>query len=228
LIGGIVDAFRMPVWVVGPSMAGFGSLARDSGVSFGVAAVSTASVWGLPGQVAFVELFAVGAPVLAIIVASSMANMRFLPMSISMLPLLRSDKGAWRWRYLLVALMSVNTWALTLRHGPEMEEAHRGSYFTGLSTICVVVGVVATGIGYYLAGTLPFYITVTLIFLNIMYFTFMFAGVRQRNCLLALIIGAVLGPLFHLISPEWGLPFCGVIAGTAGFYIDKRMGVRLG
>jgi predicted branched-subunit amino acid permease len=214
----------MPVWVVSAAMLGFGSLARDSGVSFGVAVVSTATVWGLPGQIAFVELFAVGAPVLAIVLASSMANMRFLPMSISMLPLFRVDKGAWRWRYLLVAMMSVNTWALTLRHGPEMAEQHRAPYFIGLSTTCITVGVLATGLGYYLAGAMPFYVTVSLIFLNLMYFTYMFAGVRQRNCILALIIGAALGPLFHLISPDWGLPFCGVIAGTAAFFIDQRMG----
>ena len=41
---------------------------------------------------------------------------------------------------------------------------------------------------------------------------------------MALMIGAALGPLFHLISPEWGLPFCGVIAGTAAFFIDQRLG----
>lgn len=222
--GGVAAAFRMPVWVVSASMMGFGSLARDSGVSFGVAVVSTATIWGLPGQIAFVEMFAVGAPVLAIVVASSMANMRFLPMSISMLPLFRADKAAWRWRYLFVAMMSVNTWAMTLRFAPGMPEQHRAPYYTGLSTTCMIVGVLSTGLGYYLAGTFPFYITVSLIFLNIMYFTFLFASVRQRNCLLALMIGAALGPLFHLISPEWGLPFCGVIAGTAAFFIDQRLG----
>ena len=167
--GGVAAAFRMPVWVVSASMMGFGSLARDSGVSFGVAVVSTATVWGLPGQIAFVE-------------------------------------------------------AMTLRFAPGMPEQHRAPYYTGLSTTCMIVGVLSTGLGYYLAGTFPFYITVSLIFLNIMYFTFLFASVRQRNCLLALMIGAALGPLFHLISPEWGLPFCGVIAGTAAFFIDQRLG----
>ena len=214
----------MPVFVVGASMLGFGSLARDSGVSFGVSVVSTAVIWGLPGQVAFVELFAVGAPVLALVVASSMANMRFLPMSISLMPLFRSDPGAWRWRYLLVAMMSVNTWALTLRHAPELAERQRAPYFIGLSVICMTTGIGATALGYHLAGMLPFYITVSLIYLNMMYFTFLFAAVQQRNCLLALGIGAVLGPLFHLISPDWGLPFCGVMAGTAAFLMDRRMG----
>ncbi len=218
------DAFRMPVYVVGACMLGFGSLARDSGLSFGVSVVSTATVWGLPGQVAFAEMFAVGAPVLAIALASSMANLRFLPMSISMMPLFRADRGGWRWRYLLVAMMSVNTWALTLRHGPQMAEDQRVPYFTGLSVTCMTTGVLATALGYHLAGTLPFYVTVSLIFLNPMYFIFLFSSIRQRSCILAMMIGAVLGPVFHLISPDWGLPFVGVIAGSAAYLLNKRMG----
>jgi len=214
----------MPVYVVTGSMMGFGSLARDSGVSLGVSVASTATVWGLPGQIAFVELFAVGAPVLAIVVASSMANMRFLPMSISLFPLFRRDASAWRWRYGLVAMMSVNTWALTLRFAPAMPDHERVPYFFGLSSFCMLVGVVATGLGYHLAGVLPLYITVSLIFLNMMYFTYLFAEVRQRNCVIALLMGAVLGPLFHLVSPEWGLPFCGVVAGTGGFLLDRGFG----
>lgn len=214
----------MPVFVVGASMLGFGSLARDSGFGFGVTVISTATVWGLPGQVAFAEMFAIGAPVLAIVLASSMANLRFLPMSLSLMPLFRDDPAAWRWRYLLVAMMSVNTWALTLRRGPSLADNHRGPYFTGLSITCMTVGVISTALGYLLAGTLPFFITVSLIFLNPIYFVFLFSSVRQRNCILALLIGAVLGPLFHLVSPNWGLPFCGVMAGTAAYFMDRRMG----
>ncbi len=205
------------------SMMGFGSLARESGLSFGVSVISTVTVWGLPGQVAFAELFAVGAPVLAIMVASSMANLRFLPMSLSLLALFRADGRAWRWRYLLVALMSINTWTLTLRHGPAMPVDQRLPYYMGLCITCMTGGLIGTSLGYYLAVSFPFYIIVSLIYLNPVYFIFLFSGVRHRNCLLALMIGALLGPLFHLISPDWGLPFCGVIAGSAAYWIDKRM-----
>jgi len=214
----------MPVWVVSASMIGFGSLSQDIGITFGVAVASTATVWGLPGQVAFVELFAVGAPVLAIALASSMANLRFLPMSLSMMPLFRADPGIWRWRYFLVAMMSVNTWALTLRRAPELGDRQRGPYYIGLGAVSMTSGVIGTAVGYHLAGTLPFYITVSLIFLNPMYFIFLFSSVRQRNCILALMIGTVLGPVFHLLSPDWGLPFVGFIAGTAAFFLDKKMG----
>ena len=216
----------MPVWVVSASMIGFGSLCQDIGIPFGVSVVSTATVWGLPGQVAFVELFAVGAPVLAIALASSMANLRFLPMSLSLMPLFRNDAATWRWRYVLVAMMSVNTWALTLRRAPELGEFQRGPYYTGLCAVCMTSGVIGTALGYHMAQALPFYVTVSLIFLNPMYFIFMFSSIRQRNCIIAIMFGAVLGPLFHLLSPDWGLPFVGVIAGTAAFFLDKKIEAR--
>jgi predicted branched-subunit amino acid permease len=221
--GGIVEALRLPVFVVGASMLGWGSLARDSGWTMGVAVTSTATMWGLPGQVAAAELYAVGAPLLAIALASSMANLRFFPMTLSLLPLFRADAAAWRWRYVFVAMMSVNTWAVTLRYGPALPLDHRGPYYTGLSITCIAAGMIATALGYHLAGTLPFFVTVSLIFLNPIYFVFLFAGVRARNGILALLIGAALGPITHWISPEWGLPFCGVIAGTAAFYLDRGL-----
>ena len=213
----------MPFFMILASMMGYGSLARDSGLSFAVSVVSTASVWGLPGQVAFAELFAVGAPVIAIILASSMANLRFLPMSISLLPLFKSNKRAWQWRFILVFLMSINTWALTLRHGPAMPQNLRLPYYLGLCIICMSGGLAGTALGYHLATAFPFYITVSLIYLNPVYFVFLFSAVRYRNCILSLLFGALLGPLFHLISPDWGLPFCGLVAGSAGYWIDRRM-----
>ncbi len=222
-ISGAKDGLGMPVFVIGSSMVGFGALGRDSGFGWGLTVISTITVWGLPGQVAFAELFAVGAPVLAIMLASSMANLRFLPMSLSMMPLFRDDRAAWRWRYLLVAMMSVNTRALTVRRGTSLPADQRVPYFIGLSAACMTAGVAGTALGFHLAGTLPISITVSLIFLNPVYFVFLFAGVRHRKFVLALIIGAVLGPLVHRVSSDWGLVFCGVIAGTAAYWMVRRI-----
>ena len=214
----------MPVFVIAASMVGFGSMARDSGFSFGVSVVSTATVWGLPGQLAFAEMSAIGAPVLAIALASSMANLRFLPMTLSLMPLFRGDRTAWRWRYLMVAFVSVNTWAVTLIRAPSLPHDQRLAYFMGLSTACMSAGVAGTALGYLLAGALPFFITVSLIFLNPLYFVFLLAGVRERGAIMALGIGALLGPLVHQITPDWGLVLCGLIAGSAAYWLNRRIG----
>jgi hypothetical protein len=43
---------------------------------------------------------------------------------------------------------------------------------------------------------------------------------------LALTCGAIAGPLFHLLTPEWSVIFAGVVGGTLAFGLNKLIGVR--
>ena len=88
---GIRDAIGMPLLVLLCSMTAFGSLAREGGLTLDIALASTIGVWALPGQIVFVELHATGSEVAALVLAVSLANARFLPMVMSLLPLLRVD-----------------------------------------------------------------------------------------------------------------------------------------
>lgn len=218
---GLREGFGMPAFVLFASMTGFGSLAHESELSIGVAVASSLLIWGLPGQVAMAELYAVGAPLLAIVVAVSMANMRFLPMAFPLVPQFRGNRLGWKWRYVLIHFMSINTWAAALRRSPALKPEQCAPYFLGFSLVCISSGALGTFTGFHISGSVPLYITVSLIFLNPAYFAYMFSTVRQRNCILALIAGVFLGPVFYLISPNWGLPICGLIAGTIGFVLDK-------
>ncbi len=99
---GFIDGFSLPAFMVAASMIGYGALVQSAGLSLGLAIVSTLGIWGLPGQVAFIEYMLLGAPVLSMLIAVSMANMRFLPMSLSLVPLFRRSESGWRLRYLWV------------------------------------------------------------------------------------------------------------------------------
>ena len=221
---GVREALQLPALVLFAGMTGFGSLALESGLTLAVAIASSIGIWGLPGQVAMAELYAVGVPAFAIILAVSMANMRFLPMTLPMVPLLRGNPTGWKWRYLIIHFMSINTWAAALRQGPLLKPALLTPYYLGFSFICITSGALGTVTGFLLAGILPFYITVALVFLNPAYFAFLFSGIRQRNCIFAMGIGAILGPLLYIVTPEWGLPVCGILAGLLGYYLDKVIG----
>ena len=93
---GIAEGLSMPFWMVLGSMIGFGSMARDAGLSIEIAIGSSLGIWGLPGQVAMVELMAVGLPVLSIVIASSLANMRFMPMTVVVMPLFKGNWSAYK------------------------------------------------------------------------------------------------------------------------------------
>jgi len=63
-----------------------------------------------------------------------------------------------------------------------------------------------------------------LVFLNPAYFVFVFSSVRQRNCIIAVVLGAFTGPLLHQVTPDWSVPLTGLIAGTAAFFLNQWTG----
>lgn len=220
-ISGLIAALTMPFWMVFASMTGFGSMVRTAGLNLDIGIGSTIGIWGLPGQVAMLELFAIGAPLLAIITASSMANLRFMPMSVVMMPMFRGDRRAHRWRYVMGQVMSINIWTVAMSRCPEMPLMERFPFYMGVSLACMTGGVLGVTAGFVLAGTMPLYVTLSLVFLNPAYFVFVFSSVRARNCIIAVIIGAITGPLIHQIAPNWGVPITGLVAGTAAFFLDR-------
>ncbi len=220
---GLIDAVGLPALVVLGSMIGFGSLARESGFALWLAVATTGAVWSLPGQMAMAELYSVGASAAAIAVAVSVANLRFLPMALAMLPVFRQGVRHQGWNYILVLLLSVNTWTGAMRRCPHLPHDQRAPYYLGFSTVCMGAGLVGTAAGFVLAGVLPRTVTLGLVFLNPIYFALVFADVRQRSGVLALAAGAVIGPLVHLLSPVWGLVVTGVVAGTAAYLLDEAL-----
>ena len=213
----VIDALAMPSIVLFASMAGFGSLCRDSGLGLGIALGATFGIWGLPGQIALAELYAAGADTVALVMAVSMANARFLPMAVSFVPLLRVGLGRHGWLYALVQLMSINTWAAGLREFPGLPGPLRRLYYTVFAGLCMSAALAGTAAGYYATGSLPRPVTLGLVFMNPLFFALLFAGTRNRLMVLALIAGALVGPPLHLLSPDWGVLAAGLIAGSAAF-----------
>ena len=63
-----------------------------------------------------------------------------------------------------------------------------------------------------------------LIFLNPLFFAVLLAGTRLGPAIGAMLIGAPLGPVFHWLSPEWGLLATGLVGGTLAFWIHRTRG----
>lgn len=203
-------------------------MARESGLTLWTAVASTGLIWGLPGQIAMVELYALGAPVIAVIVASSAANARFLPMVLSVMPLFNEAPIKRRWHYLIAHGMSLNPWAIMMRDGRLMNPAYRPPYYAGFATVCISAALIGTAIGFMLAGVMPRGVTLTLVFLNPVFFTLMFVSTRERGQIFAVIAGILAGPLFHLVSEDWGLVLTGLAAGTGAYLVDRSMRRRHG
>lgn len=212
------DAFGVPAFVLGATYLGFGALVREADLNVWLGLFSTATGWALPGQIALVELYSVGAGILAIAIAAGLTNARLLPMTVTLLPILRAE-GTPRWKYYLFShFIAVTGWAAALRVCPHLPRPERLPYFAAFAATLWATTLCATGAGFFLAGLVPTYVTLGLVFLNPIYFMLVFAAeVRKPPRVAALVIGAILGPLIHLASPDWSLMLTGLIGGTLAF-----------
>lgn len=219
-------AIGAPALVLGASYVGFGAFVHQSGLTLLQGLGSTVTGWALPGQIAMVEIFAVGGSILAAAIAVGLANARLLPMVVTLLPILRHGDGLAKPRlihYLAAHFIALTGWAVAMQRAPEMPPDQRLPFFLGFTSVIWSVTVLATALGFFLVGVLPTPVTLGLVFLNPLYFMLLFAGdLARKERGLALIIGAVMGPLLHLVSPEWGLLVTGIGGGSIAFLIIQR------
>jgi predicted branched-subunit amino acid permease len=222
LFSGAREALGLPALVLGASYVGFGSLVRESGLALWLGLVSTASGWALPGQVVVIELYGVGASLLAVALAVGLTNARLLPMAVTLMPLLRRPGDA-PWRYYVAGhLVAVTGWAAAMLRCPAMSRDLRLPWFVGFAVVLWLVSLAGTAAGYLLAEMMPDPVTLGLVFLNPVYFMLLFAAdYRRRSRACALAAGAVLGPLLHLLVPDWGLLLTGLAAGSFAFFATR-------
>lgn len=215
---GARGAFGVPLLVLGSSFVGFGALVKETGLELWHGLVSTATTWALPGQIVMIELYALGAPLLVILTAVTLTSVRLLPMTLALLPIIRSAERP-RWQYYYVAhFIAVTGWSVAMRECPKMPREARLPYFAGFTAVFCTVCMVTTSAGFFLAGMVPLFVTLGLVFLNPIYFMLVFAAdVRHPPRVFALFFGAIIGPPLHIVSPDWGLLATGLIAGSAGF-----------
>lgn len=218
LRAGIRSAFGLPTLVLVGSLTGYGALAHDTGFGAGLAVLSTILVWGLPGQIVMAEMYAASADVLAIAIAVGMANMRFFPMAVSLMPTLGG--GGPVSRLAQAQLMSATSWAYVMRAtAPETPSARLG-YHTGFACLCMTVAAIATLVGYLGAAGLPKPLALALLFINACFLLLLLLDTKGRGAALAVITGVVAGIPINVYLPDTGLIVTGIVGGTVGFLAD--------
>jgi predicted branched-subunit amino acid permease len=202
---------------------GFGALAAAQQIPLGVAVASTAVIWALPGQIVFVEMHSLGAPLAALVIAVMVSSARFLPMTMMLMPEMRDERHrAWKY-YLAAQLLSLSGWTMAVVRFPQMPRAQRLSWWYGFTLVLMLVSALSTALGYLGADRLPPLARLALVFMVPMYYLLILTGaVQTRGAALGLACGAIAGPLAYLASPEWSVPLAGVAGGSAAYLILRR------
>jgi predicted branched-subunit amino acid permease len=220
--GGAREACGAAGIVLAASYVGFGSLIRQNGLGLDIGLLSTLSAWALPGQVALVELYGIGASLLVQFIAVSLTNLRLMPMTLSLMPVLRvPGRPAWK-LYAAAHLIAVTGWAVAMLRCPDMPREQRLSFFLGFASTLWAASLAGTAVGFFAAGAVPAPVSLGLVFVNPLYFLLLLMlDLRPRGRRLSIVFGAIAGPLLHLVTPTWGLLLTGILAGTLAYAIDR-------
>lgn len=221
---GVRESFGVPGGVLAASYIGFGALAFSSGIPLWIVVASTITIWALPGQLVMVDMWQIGAPLIAILLAVMLTNARFLPMTVTLMPVIR-DRAHRPWVYYAAAqCVAMSSWVISMRRGHEFPGPQRVPYLCGLAAGFIAIGVVAAIVGFYIAESIPPVMQIGMVFLAPVYFViFLIVEVRTRMVAIALTCGGIAGPLLYLATPQWSVLLAGFIGGTLAYMINRKL-----
>ncbi|WP_018699114.1 AzlC family ABC transporter permease [Amorphus coralli] len=219
---GVTKLVSVPAAVLVTAQIGFVALARDIGFSLPEILVITLSVWALPGQVVYVGALASGSGWIATMLAVSLSSMRFLPMLMSWVPVVRGERST---RLKLLGLshfVAVTSWVFTMSEMPSTPRQVRLAYFAGFALALVVANLVAITVAYQLVGHVPAWVSAALLMLTPLYFLLALGGAgKVIDDYVAMGMGLLLGPALYAAGIGLDLLWTGIIGGTVAYAVGR-------
>ncbi len=206
------------------SYVGFGGLCASIDFPMGAAIFSTALIIALPSQLLLIAGFAAHSALPVIAVSVFLSAARLLPSVVTLLPYLRTKF----WPQMIAShFVAVSIWVESHRLLPPHPPEGRVPFYFGLALFFNTGSVLATWIGYELAGNLPPAFAIGLGFLTPM--SFLIALTRNARDLvdrLSLVFGLALAPIFVWLNAPLDLLWTGLVGGGAAWLIQRQRKAR--
>lgn len=208
-------------YVLFGNYVGIGALAHEFGFSIGWIVLSTILVWAAPAQVILISTLAT-ATLFEVAIAVTLSSARFLPMTASLLPMLKRE-GTRQYELLLPAhFTAISLWAESMRLLPEVPRERRIAFENGLGTGLMASATAACVVGYYLAAGLPTAYAAALLFLTPLSLLMSISrNIRALIDGLAFSLGLIIGPLLAAQKVKLDLLWTGLIAGTVAYLVHR-------
>ena len=221
---GFQACMGIPAIGLGSSMLGYAATVAAGEHPAWLAFGGTMLVWGLPGQVAMLEMVATKANFLFTILAVSFANSRLLPVTVTGITLVvAGHKINWFLRFILAHFLAVTGWAIMMAVKDHLKPSLRLPFYIGFSTLLFASGVICTLIGYVAGQTFPPLIVAGLVFITPLYLLLLICSARQSANILAIIFAMIGGIGFYPWFGDWAVLMAGVIGGSIGFGLAHFM-----
>lgn len=219
---GVRAAFSIPGLILASAFVGFAGLAREAGLTLAEAVFMTGVVWALPAKVVLVGAILSGASLPAAAFAVALSSVRLMPMVVALVPEMR-DARTPKWvLYALSHFVAVTSWVLAMENLRHVPRDMRTSYYTGLGSTLVIANMIVVTVVFQLAGELPPTASAALFLLTPIYFlTSLWGSARERAGHVAMLLGLLLGPLFHIFLPGFDLLAAGLIGGIGAFVFHR-------
>lgn len=223
---GFIDGCGVPSFALFTTMIGFGAIAREAGLDIYVTVATTMFVWGMPGQVAFADLYAAGAGGLVIFTAVALANMRMLPMTVSGLPMmhLKEHKQGLLRNIVIAHLLAITGWAQLTAARNKVPPMGVLPYYLGFVSVVYVAANLGTVFGFYLSDIVPDPVIRVAVYVTPLYIVLLVSSARVWANRLAVLLGAILGPLTYPILGDWCILAAGIGGGTAAVVVAHATG----
>lgn len=215
---GVRRCFSVPGLVLVSAFIGFAGLAREAGLTLEQSVFMTGIVWALPAQVVLAGAVLSGNSLPAAAFAVALSSVRLAPMVVALMPEMRAEKTRPWVLYLLSHFVAVTSWVLAMESFRHVPRDMRTAYYTGLGSTLVLGNMCVVALVFLLASRLPPPLAAALFFLTPIYFlTSLWGSARERAGHMAMVLGLLSGPVFHLLVPGFDLLAAGVVAGGLSY-----------
>ena len=215
-------AHDSPAIALGCCFIAIGALLRNLGFNIQESIFSTMLTYALPGSLVMAESLLVGASLLNIFLAVWFVNARLYPMAVSLFPLMmHKDQPKWKY-YFSCHFIAVSAWLIMKSNYKSIPKKERIDYWIGIGSATWSVAIIGTFIGFFFSEYLNKDIMMGLAILNPIYFLCMMVGASKTiQITLSVLLGAILGPIFYFISPEWSILLGGIVGGSSAYLIGE-------
>ena len=220
-----VKGIDSPAFGLAASLIAIGALYKNLGFSIQHSFFSTFFTYALPGQLIMAESILVGASLVNIFIAVWLVNVRLYPMTVSLMPLLIHKKQP-KWKYYLSChFVAVSAWVIAKSKYQNIKKENRIDFWFGIGSATWIIAIISTLIGYLASDYLNRDMMIGLAIVNPIYFMCMMIGaMKTLEITSSIILVAILGPAFYILSPEWCILYGGFIAGTIAYFLGEKNG----
>lgn len=224
---GVGAAASVPGLILTSAFVGFAGLAQEAGFSLAETVFMVAVVWALPAKVVLIGAVLSGSSIWGAAFAVALSSVRLMPMVVALVPEMRGTRTP-RWvLYALSHFVAVTSWVLAMEQLRGVPRELRTTYYAGLGGSLVAVNMVVVATVFLIAGSLPPAISAALLLLTPMYFlTSLWGSTRERAGHVAMVLGLLLGPLFHVVLPGFDLLAAGLIGGGGAYAVHCLVRLR--